>query len=171
MSDPSFLLLIEERRGVPVKRQRLGVIPTAANHFHYPGQKAVESRPLIGTDHPPLVSPPRTAASGTTGSSGTAANASAAGGSIDDSAARRADGSARGVRARRIAAGGPAAIVARVTSGNSEPHDQNKGGDSSNHKIRHYRSLLSCHKPLAQCGKRSGGPGKQTRFRVSLPVA
>jgi hypothetical protein len=31
------------------------VISTAANHFHYPGQKAVESRPLIGTNHPPLV--------------------------------------------------------------------------------------------------------------------
>jgi hypothetical protein len=32
-----------------------GLIPTAANHFHYPGRNAVESRPLIGTDHPPLV--------------------------------------------------------------------------------------------------------------------
>ena len=33
----------------------IGLIPTAADHFHYPGWNAVENRPLIGTDHPPLV--------------------------------------------------------------------------------------------------------------------
>ena len=32
------------------------IIPTAADHFHYPGWNAVENRPLIGTDYPPLVS-------------------------------------------------------------------------------------------------------------------
>src|SRR3954454_877026 len=30
------------------------VIPTAADHFHYPGWNAVEKRPLIGTDQAPL---------------------------------------------------------------------------------------------------------------------
>jgi hypothetical protein len=37
--------------------EQLQIIPTAADHFHYPGWNAVKNRPLIGTDYPPLVSP------------------------------------------------------------------------------------------------------------------